>query len=470
MEPTQVAVIGGGPGGYVAAFRAADLGLQVALIDQEPNPGGVCLYRGCIPSKALLHVARLLDEAREAAAWGVSFAAPQIDLERLNRWKNDVVARLTGGLGQLLKARKVRHIQGTARFADAHTLLVDTVSGGCETVRFEHAVLATGSRPVTLPILDRAGDRAMDSTGALRLERIPESLLVVGGGYIGLELGTVYASLGSRVSVVEMTDGLIPPADRDLIRPLQARLKTHLQEILLQTRVVDAQRADQGVAVSFQPASGEPFTRTYDQLLVAVGRRPNSENLGLETTAVQLDQRGFVLVDEQRRTREPSIFAIGDVIGSALAHTASHEAGVAAEVIAGRKRRFEPNAIPAVVFTDPEVAWCGLTEKEAAAQGRKVTVTRFPWAASGRATTLGRNEGLTKLILDPESQRVLGVGIVGLNAGELIAEGVLAVEMSAQASDLALTIHAHPTLAETYMEAAEAFLGHSPHLFTPKRR
>lgn len=469
MDKTQVAVIGGGPGGYVAAFRAADLGLQVTLIDQEANPGGVCLYRGCIPSKALLHVAKLLTEAREAEAWGIKFAKPRIDLEQLNAWKAKVVSRMTGGLGQLVKARKIRFVQGTARLIDGRTLTVQQADGKETRLQFEHAVLATGSRPATVPLFPVGDPRVIDSTGALALEEIPRSLLVVGGGYIGLELGSVYAALGSRVSVVEMMDGLILPADRDLVKPLQTRLESLFEEILLNTRVAGMQPAAKGLEVAFEDAAGNKSSKLYQKVLVSVGRRPNTENLGLEQTRVALNERGFVQVDGQRRTAEPTIFAIGDLIGSGLAHTASHEGMVAAEVIAGRKVTFEPHAIPAVVFTDPEIAWCGLTEQEAQKQGRTVKVARFPWAASGRATTLDRNEGLTKLVIDPANERVLGVGIVGPGAGELIAEGVLAVEMAALASDLRLTIHAHPTLSETLMEAAEVYFGESPHLFAPKR-
>ena len=469
MDKTQLVVIGAGPGGYVAAFRAADLGLRVTLIDLEANPGGVCLYRGCIPSKALLHVAKLLAETREAADWGIKFAKPKIDLAQLNTWKANVIGKMTGGLGQLVKARKIDYIQGAARFADARTLRIEKIGGGEQTLTFEHAILATGSRPISIPTFDIGSSQVMNSTSALLLEEIPKSLLVVGGGYIGLELGTVYANLGARVSVVEMTPGLIPPADRDLIKPLQTRLEGLFEEIMLETRVTEVAETPKGLEVAFAPVSGEPFARTYQKLLVSVGRQPNSEKLDLENTRVELDEKGFVKVDDQRRTAEPTIFAIGDVIGSGLAHTASHEGSVAAEVIAGHKAAFEPNAIPAVVFTDPEIAWCGLTEQEAKQQNRSVEVARFPWAASGRATTLGRNDGLTKLLIDPETERILGVGIVGPGAGELISEGVLAIEMATLASDLKLSIHPHPTLSETLMEAAEVFFGQSPHLYAPKR-
>ena len=470
MDKTQVAVIGGGPGGYVAAFKAADLDMEVTLIDLESNPGGVCLYRGCIPSKALLHVAALLTEAREAENWGIKFTRPKIDLAQLNTWKQSVIDKMTGGLGQLAQRRKVRLIQGRARFLDSGTLRIQTAAGIQEDLGFEHAILATGSRPASIPSLSLDSDRVMDSTGGLELADIPGTMLVIGGGYIGLELGTVYAALGTRVSVVEMTPGLIPPADRDLIKPLETRLATRFEQILLNTRVVGMQEAKNGVEVRFEDAGGQPSEKTFEKILVAVGRRPNTEDLGLENTRVQLDQGGFVQVDAQRRTTEPAIFAIGDLAGEPmLAHKASHEGSVAAEAIAGHKVAFEPHAIPAVVFTDPEIAWCGLTEAQATQENRPIEVARFPWAASGRATTLDRSDGLTKLVIDPQTQRVLGVGIVGTGAGELIAEGVLAVEMAALAEDLKLSIHPHPTLSETLMEAAEMFFGTSAHLYAPRR-
>lgn len=466
---TQVLVLGAGPGGYAAAFAAADLGLQVTLVDAEANPGGVCLYRGCIPSKALLHLAKLIEDAKEAPKWGVEFGEPRIDIDRVRAWKNEVVAQLTGGLGTLTKQRKIRFVQGWGKFLDPHTLHVEKADGGTERIRFEHAIVATGSRPATLPAsIAPASERVMDSTAALDLPEVPKSLLVVGGGYIGLELGSVYAALGSRVTVVEMLPQLLPGVDDDLVRLLTRRLKERFEAIWLETSVAGMEETAEGMRVRFEGKhAGE---QTFDRVLVAIGRRPNSGNLGLENTRVVIDAKGFIQVNEERRTAEPSIFAIGDVAGEPmLAHKASHEARVAAEAIAGKKVSFDPAAIPAVVFTDPEIAWCGLTEKQAKEEGRPVQVARFPWAASGRALTLGRTDGVTKVICDPETERVLGVAICGPGAGEMIAEGVLAVEMAAVADDLRLSIHPHPTLSETVMEAAEAVFGQATHMYRPKR-
>jgi dihydrolipoamide dehydrogenase len=475
MTSVQLVVVGGGPGGYAAAFLAADLGLSVALVDPEANPGGVCVYRGCIPSKALLHVAKLVDESRHAKAWGIEFGEPKIDLAKLRDFKNAVVGRLTSGTGQLVKHRKVQYLQGYAEIADAHSLKVTLTSGAPGTivqVQFEHAILATGSVPAMPPMLKVPGDndpRVMDSTGALDLPDIPKSLLVVGGGYIGLELGSVYAALGSAVTVVEMTPGLLPGADRDLVDVLARRITQTMKSVLLETSVVKMQAEAKGIRVTFE-GKADPKEQVFDRVLVSVGRRPNSKIPGLERTQVQVDQRGFIMVDEQRRTHEPSIFAIGDVVGEPmLAHKASHEGRVAVEVIAGENVAFTPRAIPAVVFTDPELAWCGLTEAQAVKENRAVTIAKFPWAASGRAITLDRTDGLTKLVVDPESERLLGVGLVGPGAGELIAEGVLAIEMGATATDLKLTIHPHPTLTETMMESAEVFFGQATHVYRPKK-
>jgi dihydrolipoamide dehydrogenase len=466
MISTQVVVIGGGPGGYAAAFLAADLGLKTALVDPEVNPGGVCVYRGCIPSKALLHVAKLLGETKHAAAWGVTFGEPKIDLATLRTFKENVVKRLTGGTGLLVKSRKVQYLQGRAGLVDAHTLTVTLTAGGEETIRFEHAIIATGSVPAIPASLTLDDPRVMDSTAALDLPDIPKTMLVVGGGYIGLELGSVYAALGSAVSVVEMTDGLLPGADRDLVDILAKSLGKTMKHVWLKTSVTKMAAEAAGIRVTFD---GQP-EQVFDRVLVAVGRRPNASVPGLGRTKVALDARGFIVHDEQLRTSEPSIFAIGDVAGEPmLAHKASHEGRTAVEVIAGHKARFEPLAIPAVVFTDPELAWAGLTEAQAQKAGTPVAVAKFPWAASGRALTLDRAEGLTKLLLDPKTERILGVGLVGPNAGELIAEGVLAIEMGANATDLKLSIHPHPTLTETLMESAEVFFGQSTHVYKPKR-
>jgi len=470
MISTQLVVVGGGPGGYAAAFLAADLGLSVALVDPEANPGGACVYRGCIPSKALLHVAKVIDESRHSKAWGVEFAEPVIDLAKLRDFKNGVVARLTGGTGQLVKIRKVQYLRGIATLIDPHNLRVALTAGGEEQVQFEHAILATGSSPAMPVSLTLDDPRVMDSTGALDLPDIPKSLLVVGGGYIGLELGSVYATLGSAVTIVEMTAGLLPGADRDLVDVLAKRVHTMMKSVLLETRVVGMTAEAKGIRVTFE-GKADPNEQLFDRVLVCVGRRPNSAIPGLDKTSVQVDQRGFIMVDEQRRTHEPSIFAIGDVVGEPmLAHKASHEGRVAVEVIAGENVAFTPRAIPAVVFTDPEIAWAGLTEAQAQKEGRDVTIAKFPWAASGRAITLDRTDGLTKLVLDPESERILGVGLVGPGAGELIAEGVLAIEMGANATDLKLSIHPHPTLTETVMESAEVFFGQATHVYRPRKK
>lgn len=471
MASTQLVVIGGGPGGYAAAFNAADRGMQVTLVDMEPNPGGVCLYRGCIPSKALLHVAKVASEAKHASHWGLTYAEPVVDLDKLRSYKDSVVTKLTGGLGQLSKQRKITYIQGTASFVDAKTLSIDLAAGGTQTLAFEHAIIATGSYPTRIPGLDVKSDRLMDSTGALDLPEIPKSLLVVGGGYIGLELGSVYAALGTQVTVVEMTDGLLPGADRDLVTFLARRLESTMHRILLKTKVTGMKEVKKGLTVSMELPDGTKTDETFDRVLVSIGRRPNSAIPGLEKTGVAVSDKGFITVDHAMRTNVPGISAIGDVVGEPmLAHKASHEARVAVEAILGRKVAFEPQAIPAVVFTDPEVAWCGLTETDAKKQGRKVEVAKFPWAALGRALAIDRPDGMTKLVIDPETERVLGVGIVGAGAGELIAEGVLAVEMAALASDLALSIHPHPTLSETLMESAEVFFGHSTHVYRPKKK
>ena len=468
---THLAIIGAGPGGYTAAFLAADLGLDVTLVDPEENPGGVCLYRGCIPSKALLHVAKLIQESREAHKWGVSFSEPQIDIDKLRAFKENVVKRLTQGNGMLRNQRKINHLRGHGRFLSPTRVEVDLHNGGKATLDFTYAIIATGSRPFLIPGLIPDSKRIWTSTGALRLESIPENLLVMGGGVIGLELGSVYATLGSKVSVVEMLPGILPGADRDLVRILQKSMEPRLHKIMTDTRVTAMEETSKGMRVTMQQKDGSTLRETYDRVMVTIGRKPNTESIGLEHLAVKLDDKGFIKTDIHMRTDEPNIFAIGDVVGNPmLAHKASHEGQTAVEVIAGHKAAFEPNTIPSVVYTDPEVAWCGLTETEAGEQGRKVAVYRFPWAASGRAITMDRTDGLTKLVIDPESERVLGMGVVGAGAGELIAAGVLAVEMAALASDLKLSIHPHPTLSETVMESAEMYFGTSTHVYRPKRR
>lgn len=466
-ERAHLAVVGAGPGGYAAAFMAADQGLQVTLIDAETNPGGVCLYRGCIPSKALLHVAKLLHEAQAAGAWGVTFGQPDVDLPRLRAWKESVVSKMTGGLGTLSAQRKVTYLQGRARFSAPGALQV-TGSAEARNVTFDHAVIATGSRPARIPSLWLDSPRMMDSTTALELPDVPASLLVIGGGYIGLELGTVYAALGSRVTVVEMLPGLLPGADRDLAGVLARELAGRFAKVYVDTRVESLEETAAGITAALATPDGA-VTETFDKVLMSVGRAPNTEDLGLEQIGVTPDERGFLAVDEKRQTACAGVFAIGDVAGEpGLAHKAAHEGRTAAEAAAGLKVAFEPQAIPAVVFTDPEVAWCGLTESAAREQGREVSVLRFPWAASGRAATMGRPAGLTKLLVDPGSERVLGMGVAGAGAGELIAEGVLAVEMAALATDLRLSIHPHPTLSETVMEAADMFFGQSTHVYRPR--
>ena len=467
---TDLVVIGAGPGGYTAAFYAADRGLSVALVDREPNPGGVCVYRGCIPSKALLHVAKVIDEAAHAASWGVAFGAPKIDVDKLRAYKDKVVAQLTSGTGQLTKARKIKYLRGTATLQGPTSLEVALLDGGTEQITFGHAIIAVGSQPAKVPGVSLDSPRFLDSTGALNLENVPKSLLVVGGGYIGLELGSVYATLGTKVTVVEMMPGLLPGADRDLVAVLAKRIDKICEAVLLETKVVAVKEQKDGISVTFEDASGARRDQVFERVLVSVGRKPNAM-AGLDKTKVETDQRGFIKVDGQRRTAEPTLYAIGDVAGEPmLAHKASHEGLVAVDAILGENVAFEPAAIPAVVFTDPELAWTGLTETEAQKLGKKVEVAKFPWAASGRALSIDRTDGMTKLIIEPGSERVLGVGIVGPGAGELIAEGTLAIEMGAVASDLMLTIHAHPTLTETVMESAEAFYGHATHVYRPKRK
>lgn len=466
----SVVVLGGGPGGYAAAFLAADLGMQVAIIERDERLGGTCLLRGCIPSKALLHVGRVLSEAREMEDWGIHFAKPKLDIDALRAQKDKVISALTSGLAQLARRRNVTLIRGTARFTGSTTLEVASVEAGgaSQTITFEHCILASGSRPTRIPAFDIGSPRVMDSTGALELADVPESLLVVGGGYIGLEMGTVYAELGSKVSVVELTDTLLPGADRDLVKPLQKRIEGLFSAIMLRTKVVKLEDTGTAVRASFEGPDG-PSVQEFSRVLVAVGRRPNSDGLGLENTKAVVSPKGFVEVDGQQQTADPHLLAIGDVCGEPmLAHRASHQGKVAVESLHGEPALFAPRAIPAVVFTDPEIAWAGLTENDLAISGQTVEISRYPWIASGRAHALGRTDGLTKILVDPETDTVLGVGIVGAGAGELIAEGVLAIEMGCSARDLMEAIHPHPTLGETLAFSAENYFGLATEIYRPR--
>lgn len=470
---SQLVVLGGGPGGYAAAFLAADLGMEVTLVEAEERLGGVCLLRGCIPSKALLHAAKIVGEAASAADWGLHFERPVIDIDTMRDRKEKVINTLSGGLKQLAKQRHVKVIRARGRFQNSQTLLLepsgDTVLED-PVLTYDHCILAVGSSPTVIPAFRLDTDRVMDSTGALELREIPESLLVVGGGYIGLEMGTVYAELGSQVTVVELTSGLLPGADRDLVRPLHKRLEGLFTAIRLETKVTGLTNRGEAIEVALEAAGGEKSVERFSRVLVSVGRKPNTRDIGLENTAVELNEHGFVVVDNRQHTTDSHILAIGDVAGEPmLAHKASHEGKVAVESLHGGPAVFEPMAIPAVVFTDPEIAWAGLTEERAREQKLDVKVVRYPWAASGRAQTLMRTEGLTKLLIDPETDRILGVGIVGVGAGELIAEGVLAIEMGATARDFAETIHPHPTLSETLSFAGEAFYGVATEIYRPKR-
>ncbi len=459
-KETGLVVLGAGPGGYAAAFLAADHGIKVALIDAGARPGGTCLHVGCIPSKALLHAAKLITDVRDGAQVGVTFGPPKIDINGVRGHWQKVVDTLSRNLVSLAKARKVEFVTGRGKFVDDHTIQVE--GGGA--YRFENCIIATGSVPTRPPAFNLPTSRVMDSTGALKLEDLPPRLLVVGGGYIGLEMGYAYAALGSKVTVVELTDGLLPGVDRDLVQPLQKRLVKLFDKILLNTKVVKLEEVREGIRATLEGEGITEKEQVFERVLVSVGRRPNSRDLGLEKAGVALDDKGFVTVDEQRRTNVQHIFAIGDVAGEPmLAHKATYEGKIAVEVLLGHPAVYDARAVPAVVFTDPEVAWCGLTETEAAKQGRKVKVLHFPWAGSGRALTLGRPEGKTKLLVDPESERVLGVGIVGVEAGELLGEAMLAIEMAASARDVAMTMHAHPTLTETIGEVAEALYGMSAH-------
>ena len=463
----DVVVVGAGPGGYTAAFRAADLGLKVALVERWPTLGGVCLNVGCIPSKALLHAAKVIEDARAMAAHGIEFGAPKIDATRLRDWKNKVVGRLTTGLTGLAKQRQVTVIHGAAAFTGNHAVSVTGDDGNSQSVTFAHCIIAAGSESFRLPGLPE-DPRIIDSTGALELD-LPGRMLVVGGGIIGLEMATVYAALGVKVSVVELTDGLMPGCDRDLVRPLEKRIAARYETVMLRTRVTGIEALSEGLRVTFE-GDKSPEPQLYDKVLVAVGRTPNGKHLRCEAAGVVVNERGFIPVDRQQRTNVPHIFAIGDVVGQPmLAHKATHEAKVAAEVIAGHKRFFDARSIPSVAYTDPEIAWAGLTETDAKAKGVAFEKAVFPWAASGRSLANGRDEGFTKLLFDPQTHRVIGGGIVGTNAGDLISEVMLAIEMGADAADIGLTIHPHPTLSETVAMAAEAFDGTLTDLYIQKR-
>jgi dihydrolipoamide dehydrogenase len=467
----EVLVLGAGPGGYSAAFRAADLGMNVVLVDRWPRLGGVCLNVGCIPSKALLHAAKVIAETKEMAAHGLSFADPQIDIDKLRGWKDGVVKRLTGGLAGLAKQRKVEVVRGTGVFTSMNHVQVTAEDGSVTTVSFEQAIIAAGSEAVSLPFIPNEDPRVIDSTGALELDDIPQRLLVLGGGIIGLEMATVYSELGAQITVVELMDQLIPGADKDIVTPLTKRISKQYQNIYLKTKVTAVEAGDDGLRVRFEGAGAAPDTEMFDKVLVAVGRRPNGRAIGAEKAGVLVDEHGFIQVDKQQRTNVPHIFAIGDIVGQPmLAHKAVHEGKVAAEVTAGKPSYFDATVIPSVAYTDPEVAWAGVTENEAKAAGVKYGKGVFPWAASGRSLSLGRDEGITKVLFDESTDRIIGCGIVGPNAGDLIAEAAIAIEMGADAADIGLTIHPHPTLSETIGMAAEAFEGTITDLYLPKKK
>jgi dihydrolipoamide dehydrogenase len=465
---TQLVVLGAGPGGYSAAFRAADLGVDTILVDARETLGGVCLNVGCIPSKALLHVAKVIDDARDMSGHGVVFGDPKIDLDKVRAWKDSVVAQLTKGLSGMSSMRKVQHVQGTGKFSGANTLQVEG-KDGITSIQFEHAIIAAGSEPVSLPFIPE-DERVIDSTGALEMKDIPEKMLVLGGGIIGLEMGTVYKALGSNIDVVEFLDQLIPAADKDIIKVYQKYVKDKFN-VMLETKVTGVEAKKDGLYVSFEGKQAPEKAVRYDKVLVAVGRRPNGALLAAEKAGVTVDERGFIHVDKQMRTNVPHIFAIGDLVGQPmLAHKAVHEGHVAAEVIAGKKHYFDPKCIPSVAYTDPEVAWVGLTEKEANEQGVNYETATFPWAASGRAIASSRTEGVTKMIFDKDSHRVIGGAIIGINAGEMLGEIGLAIEMGADAEDVALTIHAHPTLNESIGLASEIYEGSITDLPNPKAK
>lgn len=471
---TEILVLGSGPGGYTAAFRAADLGKKVVLVERETSLGGVCLNVGCIPSKALLHAAKVITDANEMSTHGISFGNPAIDIDKLRGFKNKIIGRLTGGLNGLAKQRKVEVVTGQGQFTGSHQLIVTDNNQTTTTIEFEQAIIAVGSQPIALPFLPQ-DPRIIDSTGALELQKTDGELLVIGGGIIGMEMATVYEALGAAITVVELQDSLIPGCDKDLVKPLHQRCKKHFKNIYLKTKVTAVKADKDGLYVTFEGNDAPKDPQRFDQILVAVGRKPNGKLINAETAGVHVDERGFIPVDRQQRTNVAHIFAIGDVVGNPmLAHKATHEAKVAAEVASQlpeyQRRTFEPKVIPSVAYTDPEIAWVGLTETEALAKGIAYEKGVFPWAASGRALSVGRDEGMTKVLFDPKNHIILGAGIVGVNAGELIAEATLAIEMGCEAGDIALTIHPHPTLSETIGAAAEAFEGSITDLYIPKRK
>jgi dihydrolipoamide dehydrogenase len=468
-EKHQLVIIGAGPGGYRAAFMAADLGLEVTLVDPEINPGGVCLYRGCIPTKALLHLAKIKADAEQAGDLGIHFDKVKVDTDEVGKWKNSVVKKLTGGLGQLVKARKIKYIRGMAKFLDSETLQIEKNGGGKKEITFENAIIATGAKPVELPGIDMDNPKIMHSAQSLELKDIPNKMLIVGGGYIGLEMATIYHAFATEITVVELTEDLMPGMDKDLVTEFKKANKNTFKEVFPETRVKAIRKKGNALEVDFEDKQKKKFSKTYDKVLISAGQNPNTKNTGLENTSVETDEKGFIKVNNQMQTTQKNIYAIGDVAGPPLlAHKASYEGKVAAEVIAGKKSANDAKAIPAVIYTEPEIAVCGLSEKEAKEKGIDYKVVKFPWPASGRAVAMNENSGFTKLLVHQENERILGAGIVGRNAGDMIAEIALAIEMAATAEDVALTIHPHPTLSETIMEAAEVFYGHPAHISTKK--
>ena len=466
---TDILVIGSGPGGYAAAFRAADLGREVTLVDKDPTLGGVCLNRGCIPSKTLLHIAKVLEEAESLKKMGVTFTKPTIDIDLVRDWKNKVVSQLSGGIGQMAKARKVNTVQAEATFLSDNEVQLKSESS-TKIITFDHCVVASGSSSSIIPGIPFDNENVLTSKTALDLKKIPESLLVIGGGYIGLEMGTVFSALGSSVSVAEFLPNLLPGADPDLVKPLARKLKKEFSEIHLSTKITKVEQAKSGVMDVTMEKNGEEITKQYEQVLVSVGRKPNTEKMGVDKTNIKVNEQGFISVDKYQQTSVKNIFAIGDIVGNPmLAHKATHEGKVAAEVICGLPAAFDAKAIPAVIFTDPEIAWVGVTETEAKESGIPYEKGEFPWAASGKSLALGRNEGRTKILFDKDTKRTIGVGIVGPNAGDLISEGALAIEMGADAEDISLTVHPHPTLGETFANAAEVFEGTVTDLYIPKK-